>query len=92
MKVSANADFSLAQIANQMGLPPRMKGMVAINLDPGSLAAEAGLRRGDVIQEVNRQPVTNESEFENAVRQAGNQPLVLLVNRQGVTLYVAIQP
>jgi serine protease Do len=55
-------------------------------------AADAGLQRGDVIQEVNRQPVTNVTEFNRAVSQAGSQTVVLLVNRGGQTSFVVVQP
>jgi hypothetical protein len=41
-----------------------------------------------VIQEVNHQPVRNVSQFEEAMRKAGDHPL-LLVNRQGSTLFLA---
>ena len=58
----------------------------------GAPAADAGLRRGDVIQEVNRQPVNSVSEFQSAVRRARKQSLILSVNRQGSTAYIVIQP
>jgi serine protease Do len=87
-----SVDNLTGQIARELGLPPGTEGVVVTDVQPGSNAAEAGLRRGDVIQEVNRRPVTNVSEFRRAVRQAGNQPLLLLINRQGTTLFVTISP
>jgi S1-C subfamily serine protease len=45
------------------------------------------LQKGDVIQEVNHQAVTNVSEFQSAIRKAGSEPL-LLVNRDGRTLFL----
>jgi len=76
-----------AQSANELGLSPNTKGVVVTNVDPSSEAAEAGLRRGDVIQEVNRQPVKNTSDFERAMRSSKDKPL-LLVNRNGSTMYL----
>jgi len=64
---------------------------VVTQVRPGA-AADAGLRQGDVIQEVNRKPVTSVADFEQAIRQAGNQTVVLLVNRGGSTLYLALEP
>jgi serine protease Do len=61
---------------------------VVADLDPTSKIADSGLRKGDVIQEVNHQAVKNVSEFQSAVKKAGNDPL-LLVNRQGRTLFIA---
>jgi S1-C subfamily serine protease len=47
------------------------------------------LRNGDVIQEVNHQPVHNVAEFEQAMRKAGKEEALLLVNRGGTTLFIA---
>lgn len=75
-------------IAGELRLPPGTKGVVVMQVDPASPAAETGLRRGDVIQEVNRKPVATVAEFAAAARQAGKQPVLLLVNREGNTFYV----
>jgi serine protease Do len=55
---------------------PRVKGVAVTDVAPDSEAAAAGLRRGDVIEEVNREPVESVSEYRRAVRRAGNQSLV----------------
>jgi serine protease Do len=78
-----------ARTARQLGLPENATGVVVTSVDPNSAAAESGLRRGDVIQEVNRQPVKNAADFERAIRNSKDQAL-LLVNRQGNTLYIAV--
>jgi serine protease Do len=79
-----------ADIAQQLNLPAGVRGIVVSNVDPDSKAADAGLQRGDVIQEVNRKPVTSVEQFRTAVRDAGNAPILLLVNRQGQTSFVVI--
>jgi len=61
------------------------------SIEPGSAAAEAGLRRGDVVQEVNHQRVTSVSEFNRAAVTPGKQPVLLLVNRGGNTIYIAVE-
>lgn len=76
------------QTARQLGLPGSTSGVVVTDIDPSSPLASAGLRRGDVIQEVNHQPVKSVAQFEEAVRKAGGNPL-LLVNRKGSTLFLA---
>jgi serine protease Do len=62
--------------------------VVVTDVDPSSKMADAGLRKGDVIQEVNHQPVKSVSEFQSAIRKGGSDPL-FLVNREGRTLFVA---
>jgi serine protease Do len=62
---------------------------VVTGVDPASKAADSGLKRGDVIQEVNHKPVRNTADFESVMRNAKDATL-LLVNRQGNTMYLAV--
>lgn len=80
------------QVARQLGLGPNTFGVVIAEVQPGTPAADAGLRRGDVVQEVNRRKVTNLTSFERELRAAGSDGVVLLINRGGSTMFVAIQP
>ena len=79
-------------IAHELGLKPSTKGVVVAEVDPSSPAADAGLHRGDVIEEINRQPVNSVSDYQRLVRAADNQELVLSVNREGSTAFIAVQP
>ena len=78
-----------AQSARQLGLPPTASGVVVTDVDPASQAAASGLRPGDVIQSVNRQPVNNANDFSQAIRK-GNGESLLLVNREGHKLFLAV--
>jgi serine protease Do len=80
------------QIAGQLGLPAQTRGVVVTQVQPGTPAADAGLRGGDVIQEVNHQPVADVAGFQRAGRPAANGVVLLRVNRGGNTLYLAIAP
>jgi serine protease Do len=77
-----------SRTARELGLPAATPGVIVTDINPSSPLASAGLRRGDVIQEVNHQPVKTVAQFEEAVSKAGKNPL-LLVNRQGSTLFIA---
>jgi serine protease Do len=80
------------QIRQQLQLPPNTTGVLVARVQPGSRAAEAGLTRGDVIQEVNRREVRNVQEFRRAMDAArGDQPILLLINRGGAATYIAIE-
>jgi|HubBroStandDraft_6_1064221.scaffolds.fasta_scaffold02071_6 serine protease Do len=76
-----------ASIARQLNIPSSTKGVVVTDIDPASKMADSGLQKGDVIQEVNHQAVTNVSEFQSVMRKAGSEPL-LLVSRDGRTLFI----
>ena len=77
-------------ISRQLNLPADSRGVVVDSVEPGSAAVEAGLRRGDVIEEVNRHPVNGLREYEHTVQEAGNRPIVLLVDRNGTTAFVEV--
>jgi S1-C subfamily serine protease len=72
----------------ELGLPAGTQGVVVTDLRTSSPAAEAGLRRGDVIQEVNT-PVKDASDFERSLANSKEETL-LLVNRNASTLYLAV--
>jgi serine protease Do len=78
------------ELAKRLGLPGT-QGVVAQEVLPGGRAAQAGLRPGDVILEVNRQPVRTVEDFTRALAQAQDQPLVVLVNRRGRVAYIPIE-
>jgi serine protease Do len=50
------------QLAESLGLDPRTRGAVVAEVAPGGQAAAAGVREGDVILEIDRQPVTTSDE------------------------------
>jgi serine protease Do len=75
--------------AQQLKLPASTQGVVVTKVDPSSEAAEAGLHRGDVIQEVNHKQVKNTSDFEKAMSNSKDENL-LLVNRNGSTMFLAV--
>ncbi len=80
-----------ADMARQLKISPQTRGVVVSNVGQDSAAADADLQQGDVILEVNRQPVTSVSEFNHAISAASkDNPVLLLVNRGGNTAYIAI--
>ncbi|PYS27069.1 MAG: hypothetical protein DMG11_17610 [Acidobacteria bacterium] len=79
-------------IASQLDLPANTKGVVVAEVEDGSPAAEAGLMAGDIIKEVDRQPVRNVAEFRSQLAKRGKDPLLLLVSREGHTVFVAVKP
>jgi serine protease Do len=80
------------QLRQRLELPPRASGVLVVGIERGTPAAEAGLMRGDVIQEVNGEAVANSPKLEQVVRRSGAGPVMLLVNRGGSTFFVVIEP
>jgi serine protease Do len=78
------------QMARQRGLADE-SGVMVIGVQPGSPAERAGLQRGDIIREVNRQPVQSVQDVRDAIAKAGtHDSLVLLVKRGQGSLFVAM--
>ncbi|MBL8151256.1 MAG: trypsin-like peptidase domain-containing protein [Blastocatellia bacterium] len=53
-------------------------GVVVSDIDSLSCAAEAGLKRGFIITEVNRKPVSSTTEFEDAIKELKDSQAVML--------------
>jgi serine protease Do len=81
-----------SEIRRQLGMTADVKGVVVTDVPDGSPASDAGLQQGDVIEQVNRQPVNSVADYDRLIRQAGAQPVVLLVNRGGTTTFIVVQP
>jgi serine protease Do len=78
------------ELATQMGLKRGTQGLVVGDVDPAGPAAEAGLKPGDLILEVNRQPVRSIAEMRAALAKSGSRPLLLLVNRAGRNVFLTV--
>ena len=76
------------ELAEQLGVAGE-KGVVITEVENGSPGAEAGLRRGDVILEVNQKTVANVAEFRGAMSE--QEKALLLVRRGEATLFVAVK-
>jgi len=79
-----------ADMASRLKLK-KAQGVVISDIDPNSPAAEAGLQPGDVILEVNHQPVKSGADIRAGVKASGSRPTLLLMNRDGVNHFLALQ-
>jgi serine protease Do len=78
-------------IAKELGLP-KTEGVVIENVEPGSAGQDAGLRRGDVILEVNRQKVRDESDYRTLMEKTiPGQGVLVLVRRGSSTFFVSLK-
>jgi serine protease Do len=81
-----------ADTARQLNLAPGVTGALVDTVEPFSAAATAGITRGDVITEVNRQPVKSAADAARLLRavETGQTAFVLL-NRRGTQVFVKMQ-
>ena len=74
----------------QFDLPDTIKGVVVTDVNPDSAAAEAGLRPGDVIQEINRHAVKSADEAVQLTEKTDSKKTLLRVWRNGGSLFVVV--
>jgi len=80
-------------IRTALNLPKEIQGAVIADIDAESPAAKAGLREGDVIQEVNKQPVKNAKDLVAISKKLKpNEKILMRVYSQGRSGYVALEP
>src|ERR1043166_9031713 len=80
------------EIAQELKLKAGTTGVVVDSVDPAGPAVEAGIQRGDVIQEVNRQPVKSPDDLRAAIERNGTKPALVLLNRRGETIFLTVRP
>ncbi len=81
------------QLAQQLGLDPETTGVVISNIKEGSPAAEAGLRPGDLITEVNRIAIKNLSDYQQALQKVKKgDHILLLIKRAAGSFYTVLTP
>jgi serine protease Do len=69
-----------------------LSGLLVTGVDPGGMAAEAGMQRGDVIVSVNQRRVGNLKEYAGAMKEAERKGAVaLLVRRGDASIYFALK-
>ena len=69
-----------------------LEGVLVSDVVAGNPASEAGIRRGDVISEMNRSPVKNIGDYQNLLASVKKGSSVLfLIKRGGTTIYIAVK-
>jgi serine protease Do len=77
-------------LAQQLGVDEQ-RGVLVEDVEDGGRAQQAGLARGDVIVEVDHQPVGGVDALQNALkRHPAGRPVLLLVHREGNSLYLTV--
>ncbi len=78
-------------LVQQLDLPGNVRGVVVTKVDPS--ASNGELQQGDVIEEVNQQPVHSVSEFQKMVNALDpNENQVLSVCRHRTRSFVVVRP
>jgi serine protease Do len=81
-----------ADAHKKFGIPDNAKGVVVTEIDPDSACAEAGLKVGDVIHEINREPVASSKQAVDLSEKVKKEKKVLLrVSTKGNSRFVVVE-
>jgi serine protease Do len=80
------------QIADELGIDAKEKGVVVTAVEPGSAAQQAGLRRGDVIVSMNRKRIRNSNDFNTRARKLKDKKMLLRIVRSTGKVFIIIKP
>lgn len=80
------------EIARQLELDADTRGVVISGVDPSGAAASAGLKEGDVIQQINGKAVRSVEDVRAGLDAAADRPAVLLITRDGTSTFVPLRP
>jgi len=79
------------EVARQLDLPANVQGVLVAGVDPDSGVAE--LQKGDVIEQINQQPVTSVADYnKTAAALDSSQPQVLSVCRHKMRSFLVLRP
>jgi serine protease Do len=78
------------QARQELKVPETVKGVVITEVQPDSPAADAGLKQGDVIQEINRHPVKSADEAVRLTENVKDKVTLLRVWSNGDSHYLVV--
>ncbi|MCP3876549.1 MAG: DegQ family serine endoprotease [Desulfobacteraceae bacterium] len=74
-----------SEMARKLGYPGHVKGLVVIEIEQGSKAANTAVRRGDLLMEINHHKITTHKEYQKYLKAINKGGLIQLLFRRGNT-------
>ena len=81
------------EVADELGIDQNIKGVVIVNVKPGSVAEDKGLKKGDVIIQVNRIKISSTDELyklNEEAKKAKKTSVLMLILRNGMRRFIGL--
>ena len=81
------------EVAEQFGIDQNIKGVVIVDVKAGSVAEEKGLKKGDVIIQVNRKKISSTDELyklNEEAKKANKTSILMLILRNGMRRFIGL--
>ena len=79
-----------AKMRRQFNIPENVRGAIVVEVEDGSAAAEAGLKPGDVILEINKQPVKSSEDAVRLTERPKDKTTLLRIWSQGGSRFLVV--
>lgn len=77
-------------LARQLNVPGGTQGLAVRSVEPGGSADSAGIQTGDVILQINHQPVRSTNDVATGLAKSNGRPALLQIMRAGRTIFIAV--
>ena len=81
------------QVAEEFDIDANIKGVVIVDVKPGSIAEEKGLKKGDVIIQLNRVKISSTDELKKLneeAKRANKTSVLMLILRNGMRRFIGL--
>jgi serine protease Do len=80
------------ETAQNFGYEETAQGVIIFQVDPGTVADEAGLKSGDIIKEVNRKPINSLKDYRDIIKDSSLQEgMLFFVTRKQGSFFVVVK-
>lgn len=79
------------KIRDDYRLDDDVKGVLIMSVEIGSVASEAGIRRGDILKEIAGEKILKSKAAKKAFKKAGDKSVLVLLKRDDDSLFVALK-
>ena len=79
------------ELAEKYGYSAKIPGVIIVSIKPNSVAERSGLRKGDIIIEIDRIPVRNIDDYRESMEKNADNLILMKIQRRNQRIYLTIE-